>query len=117
MGQFEVYKKELSAFEQKKSKYEWDELEELITDDFEEEKLTSIMATAASSKSIKEIRRSNQQPFNSQNRLLLPLDRYSLFCAALPAQSQLSMSGITIFSFQSFTSSSKGFPGDRKSVV
>ncbi len=41
MGQFEVYKKELSAFEQKKSKYEWDELEELITDDFEEEKLTS----------------------------------------------------------------------------
>ena len=41
MGQFEVYKKELSAFEQKNSKYEWDELEELITDDFEEEKLTS----------------------------------------------------------------------------
>ena len=41
MGQFEVYTKELSAFEQKKSKYEWDELEELITDDFEEEKLTS----------------------------------------------------------------------------
>lgn len=41
MGQFEVYKKELSAFERKKSKYEWDELEELITEDFEEEKLTS----------------------------------------------------------------------------
>lgn len=41
MGQFGVYKKELSAFEQRKSKYEWDELEELITDDFEEGKLTS----------------------------------------------------------------------------
>lgn len=38
---FEKYKKELKALEQGKSQYVWDELEELITDDFEEEKLTS----------------------------------------------------------------------------
>ncbi len=41
MGQFEYYKKELKALGSGKSKYVWDELEELITDDFEEEKLTS----------------------------------------------------------------------------
>lgn len=41
MKQFDFYKKELDALEQGKSQYEWDELEELITDDFEEEKLTS----------------------------------------------------------------------------
>lgn len=41
MKQFEFYRKELEALEQGKSQYEWDELEELITDDFEEEKLTS----------------------------------------------------------------------------
>ncbi len=41
MGQFESYKKELKALENGKGKYVWDELEELITDDFEEGKLTS----------------------------------------------------------------------------
>lgn len=41
MGQFESYKKELKALENRKGKYVWDELEELITDDFEEGKLTS----------------------------------------------------------------------------
>lgn len=41
MKQFEYYKKELAAFGKGRSKYAWDELEELITDDFEEEKLTS----------------------------------------------------------------------------
>ena len=40
MGQFEYYKKELKALGSGKSKYVWDELEELITDDFEEERLT-----------------------------------------------------------------------------
>lgn len=41
MGKFDDYKKELTALEKGTSKYVWDELEELITDDFEEEKLTS----------------------------------------------------------------------------
>lgn len=41
MKTFAFYKKELDALEQGKSEYEWDELEELITDDFEEERLTS----------------------------------------------------------------------------
>ena len=41
MKVFEKYKKELEAFEKGKSSYEWDELEELITDDFEEERLSS----------------------------------------------------------------------------
>lgn len=41
MTQFQKYEEELTLFEIGKSKYEWDELEELITDDFEEEKLTS----------------------------------------------------------------------------
>ena len=38
---FETYQKELEALRLGKSRYEWDELEELITDDFEEEKLTT----------------------------------------------------------------------------
>lgn len=41
MTQYQIYEKELDLLEMGKSKYEWDELEELITDDFEEEKLTS----------------------------------------------------------------------------
>lgn len=41
MKAFEKYKRELDAFEKGKSSYEWDELEEIITDDFEEEKLSS----------------------------------------------------------------------------
>lgn len=41
MKQFDFYKEELEALEQGKSQYEWDELEELITDDFEEERLSS----------------------------------------------------------------------------
>lgn len=36
----EVYQRELAALKLGRSRYEWDELEELITDDFEEEKLT-----------------------------------------------------------------------------
>ena len=41
MNKFDHYKKELEAFEQGRSSYEWDELEELITDDFDEERLSS----------------------------------------------------------------------------
>lgn len=41
MGKFEAYKEELKALENGKSEYEWDELEELITDDFDEERLSS----------------------------------------------------------------------------
>lgn len=41
MAKFDYYKKEITALENGTSKYVWDELEELITDDFEEEKLTS----------------------------------------------------------------------------
>jgi len=41
MKVFEKYKKELKAFETGKGSYEWDELEELITNDFEEERLSS----------------------------------------------------------------------------
>lgn len=37
---YQKWKKELGRFEQGDSQYEWDELEELITDDFEEERLT-----------------------------------------------------------------------------
>lgn len=37
---FQKWDKELDLLEKGKSKYVWDELEELITDDFEEEKLT-----------------------------------------------------------------------------
>lgn len=40
MKKFEAYQKELAALKFGKSQYEWDELEELITDDFEDEKLT-----------------------------------------------------------------------------
>ena len=38
---FVLWNKEISKFKDKKSKYEWDELEELITDAFEDEKITS----------------------------------------------------------------------------
>lgn len=41
MKDFERYRKELDALEQGKSQYVWDELEELITQDFEEEKISS----------------------------------------------------------------------------
>lgn len=41
MNKFDHYKKELEAFELGRSSYEWDELEELITDDFDEERLSS----------------------------------------------------------------------------
>lgn len=41
MTQFKKYQNELTLFEDGKSKFAWDELEELITEDFEEEKLTS----------------------------------------------------------------------------
>ncbi|MDD7402634.1 MAG: hypothetical protein SO170_01775 [Butyribacter sp.] len=41
MTHFEKYQKELALFAIKKSKYEWDELEELITEDFEEDNITS----------------------------------------------------------------------------
>ncbi len=41
MKMVEKYRRELEAFEKGKSSYEWDELEELITDDFEEERLSS----------------------------------------------------------------------------
>lgn len=37
---FQKWTKELDLLEEGKSRYEWDELEELITDDFEEEKLS-----------------------------------------------------------------------------
>lgn len=38
---FAVWSKEIDKLKDKKSKYEWDELEELITDAFEDEKITS----------------------------------------------------------------------------
>ena len=38
---YSLWDKELDKYSQKKSKYEWDELEELITDEFEDEKITS----------------------------------------------------------------------------
>ena len=37
---YQKWKKELERLRQGDSEYEWDELEELITDDFEEERLT-----------------------------------------------------------------------------
>ncbi|MCI8769910.1 MAG: hypothetical protein HFH73_01990 [Lachnospiraceae bacterium] len=40
MKAFEKYQRELAALKLGKSQYEWDELEELITDDFEEDKLS-----------------------------------------------------------------------------
>jgi len=41
MKTFERYQRELDELEQGKGKYVWDELEELITEDFEEERLSS----------------------------------------------------------------------------
>lgn len=41
MSKYKEYEKELDGFAKGKSKYQWDELEEIITDDFEEEKLSS----------------------------------------------------------------------------
>lgn len=41
MEKYKEYVKELEKFANGKSKYAWDELEEIITDDFEEERLTS----------------------------------------------------------------------------
>lgn len=41
MGKFEAYKEELAALEKGKGEYAWDELEELITEDFDEEALSS----------------------------------------------------------------------------
>lgn len=41
MKTFEKYQRELDGLEQGKGKFTWDELEELITEDFEEEKLSS----------------------------------------------------------------------------
>lgn len=38
---FISWNKEIEKLADKKSKYEWDELEELITDAFEDEKITS----------------------------------------------------------------------------
>lgn len=38
---FLFWKKELDKLEEKKSKYEWDEIEEMITDEFEEDKMSS----------------------------------------------------------------------------
>ena len=38
---FEQYQKKLNDLEQGKGTFAWDELEELITEDFEEEKLSS----------------------------------------------------------------------------
>lgn len=38
---FLVWNKELDKLEEKKSKYEWDELEEIITDEFEDDKMSS----------------------------------------------------------------------------
>lgn len=40
MYMYQKWKSELERFMQGNSEYAWDELEELITDDFEEEKLT-----------------------------------------------------------------------------
>ncbi len=37
---YQKWKKEIEKYGQGNSEYEWDELEELITDDFEEEKLS-----------------------------------------------------------------------------
>lgn len=41
MDSAKKWKKELELFEKGKSKYEWDEIEELVTDEFEDGKLTS----------------------------------------------------------------------------
>ena len=41
MKSYDKWKKELKKYQDGKSKYQWDELEELITDEFEDELLTS----------------------------------------------------------------------------
>lgn len=41
MSEIKQFQKELEDLEAKKGKYVWDELEELITDAFEEEKISS----------------------------------------------------------------------------
>ena len=41
MTEIKQFQKELDDLEAKKGKYVWDELEELITDAFEEEKISS----------------------------------------------------------------------------
>ncbi len=41
MGNADKWKKELKLFEKGKSKYKWDEIEELVTDEFEDGYLTS----------------------------------------------------------------------------
>lgn len=41
MGSADKWKKELKLFESGKSSYAWDEIEELVTDEFEDGKLTS----------------------------------------------------------------------------
>ncbi len=41
MGRADEWKKELKKLEEGKSKYEWDEIEELVTDEFDDGKLLS----------------------------------------------------------------------------
>lgn len=41
MKSFDKWKKELKKYQEGKSKYKWDEIEELITDEFEDELITS----------------------------------------------------------------------------
>lgn len=41
MGNADKWKKELKLFEEGKSSYKWDEIEELVTDEFEDGYLTS----------------------------------------------------------------------------
>ena len=41
MKSYVKWKKELKKFKEGKSKYKWDEIEELITDEFEDELITS----------------------------------------------------------------------------
>lgn len=41
MESADKWKKELKLFESGKSSYKWDEIEELVTDEFEDGKLTS----------------------------------------------------------------------------
>lgn len=41
MRDYERYQRELELLEQGRSQFVWDELEELITEDFEDEKLSS----------------------------------------------------------------------------
>lgn len=41
MERVKHWEKQLDSFERRKSKYSWDELEELITDEFEDGKLSA----------------------------------------------------------------------------